>query len=275
MKPSQLAINSISTSGKGLEDRLSAYADAGFRNVEFYLPHLKDFLKTGKTTVDVNRLLESHQLRVIGGFEGIVRCFADKEEWSQNRQQIIANARLLHEIGGGGVLVVGTDGPANPTKDPLGVMARRFATLGRQIARFDVRLAIEFNWSPLIKSLRTAVEVARRSEEPNIGVLLDPAHYHCTPTKFDQINAENVPFIQHVHVNDMADKPGELSNCNDDRRLPGEGILDLQALFRALQRHGYDGFYSIEMFDKQIWKLNARNAAQKLYESLLPFTTGR
>jgi hypothetical protein len=72
--------------------------------------------------------------------------------------------------------------------------------------------------------------VARRTGEDNVGVLFDAAHYHCTPTKFDQIDAENTPLVRHVHVDDMQDKPGELSHCNSDRVLPGEGCLDLPAL---------------------------------------------
>ncbi len=268
MKTAQLAINSISTGGANLEERIAAYAEAGFSNVEFHLPQVKESLRSGKTAADVRALLNRHGMRAIGGFEGLVLSFADKPERDQNQKEVIANGRLLHEIGGGGVLVVGTDGPPSPTKDPVGVIAKRFGLLARKVARYDVRIAIEFNWSPLVKSLRTAAEIARRSEEPNIGVLFDPAHYHCTPTKPDQLNPENVAVIHHVHVDDMDDKPGELSNCNSDRVLPGEGILDLKRLFGAIERHGYRGYFSIEMFDRKLWKLPARQAAKRLYDSL-------
>ena len=47
MKESQFAINSISTSGSSLEERLDAYAAAGFKQAEFYLPHVKQFVDAG------------------------------------------------------------------------------------------------------------------------------------------------------------------------------------------------------------------------------------
>jgi sugar phosphate isomerase/epimerase len=109
----------------------------------------------------------------------------------------------------------------------------------------------------------------RRTRRPNVAVLFDPAHYHCTPTKFDQISAENVPFIRHVHVDDMRDKPGELSDCNADRVLPGEGCLDLKALIGRLEECGYAGYYAIEMFDERLWSMPAHAAAKEMYRSLL------
>ena len=47
MNQTQLAINSISTRQDSLAEALSAYADAGFSEVEFHLPLLKQWLASG------------------------------------------------------------------------------------------------------------------------------------------------------------------------------------------------------------------------------------
>ena len=73
-----------------------------------------------------------------------------------------------------------------------------------------------------------------------------------------------------MHVDDMRDKPAELSNCNSDRVPPGRGILDLHALFGRLEEHGYRGFFSIEMFNEELWAMPAEQAAKRMYDSLLP-----
>ena len=73
-----------------------------------------------------------------------------------------------------------------------------------------------------------------------------------------------------MHLDDMRDKPGDLSHCNDDRVLPGQGILDLPALIARLEQHGYQGYFSIEMFNRDLWQLPAAEAARRCYESLLP-----
>jgi 4-hydroxyphenylpyruvate dioxygenase len=276
MKPSQLAINSVSTIRADLEESLAAYHAAGFSNVEFTLGHVKTYLAQGHTLADVRRLLDVHQLHCIGGFECGVESFSPAAQRAQNHALIVENARLLAELGGTN-LVVGTDGPADlsAVKDPLGDLAKTFASLARQTKGTGVNLCIEFNWSPLVKSLRTAVEIARRSRAGNVGVLFDPAHYHCTPTKFEQLDADSVSYIKHVHVDDMADKPGELSNCNSDRVLPGQGCLDLKALFNRIEKHGYRGYFSIEMFSEKLWNMPARKAARLMYDSLLPLCKSR
>ena len=269
MKQEQLAINSVSTGGATLEERLAAYAGAGFPNVEFMLGHVKEHLAGGHSRTDTRRLIEAHGLRCLGGFETSLEAFSPPERRARNHRQVIENARLIAEIGGT-CLVVGTDGPDGNADDPLGTLARTFADVTGQVVDTGVRLCLEFNWSPLVKSLRTAAEVTRRSGAANVGVLFDPAHYHCTPSKMEQLTPETVALIRHVHVNDMRDKPGELSDCNRDRELPGDGILPLRELFGRIERGGYGGFFSIEMFSDALWALPPAEAARMMYRSLLP-----
>jgi 2-keto-myo-inositol isomerase len=273
MRIDQLAINSISTRHATLEEALDAYAEAGFRHVEFALPQVKEYLHTGKTAAGARGLLEARGLRCIGGFESAFEAFSPPAEREKNHAEIVANAKLVAELGGT-TLVVGLDGPsdASSAQDPLGTFAEALAGVAARIAPLDVHLAIEFNWSPIVKSFRAAAEIARRSGASNVGVLFDPAHYHCTPTKFAEITAENVAVLKHIHVNNMLDQPGELSNCNSDRVLPDDprGCLDLAAIYGALECCGYRGMFAIEMFSETLWSLPARDAARRMYQSMLP-----
>lgn len=270
MQVAQLAINSVSTIRHGLTESLAAYHEAGFRYVEFPLRHVRDYLEQGHTMADVRHLLDQYGMRCIGGYDIAVECFSPAGQRTENHERIAENARFLAELGGTN-LVVGTDGPADLSvvADPLGEMAEVFGEVAATIADTGVTLCIEFNWSPLVKSLRTAAEIARRSGTDNVGVVFDPAHYYCTPTKFNQLTPENVSKIWHVHVDDMRDKPAELSNCNSDRVLPGQGILDLRALFGQIEAYGYEGFFSIELFNEDLWALPAPEAARLMYESLV------
>jgi sugar phosphate isomerase/epimerase len=272
MKREQLAINSVSTRHKDLEEALAAYDGAGFRQVEFVLPHVKDWLAAGHTVDDVRRLLTAHNLRAIGGFETFVACFSAPEAQRANHDLHRVNARLIHDLGGG-TLVVGTDGPSQPPSDPLAALdtvAAALRDLAASIEGLDVAIALEFNWSPLVKSLQSAVLVAQKVHHPHVGLLFDPAHYYTTPTKLEHLNPETVSWIRHVHLDDMRDKPGDLSHCNDDRVLPGQGILDLPAIIARLEEHGYAGYFSVEMFNRDLWQLPAAEAARRCYESLLP-----
>jgi sugar phosphate isomerase/epimerase len=50
--------------------------------------------------------------------------------------------------------------------------------------------------------------------------------------------------IAGVHVSDRR----EPTRSHFDRVLPGDGVLDLAAVFRTLEAGGYDGWYDIEIF---------------------------
>ena len=266
MEREQLAINTVSLKGT-LPEILAGCAEAGFRNIEFVLGQVYGYMQEGHDVQAVKQLLEQHGQRCIGGFEGCVAISGDEAHIKANHARVVENARLLGELGAT-TLVVGIDGKFEGLDDVAGHIAQIFADLGRQIEDAGVSLAIEYNWGP-VKSLPLAAEISRQSGASNVGVLFDPAHYHCTPTKFDNLNAANVPFIKHVHVDDMNGKPAELSNCNSDRALPGQGVLDLRAIYGAIEQHGYNGYFSIEMFSDELWALPAQEAAQQMYQSLL------
>jgi 4-hydroxyphenylpyruvate dioxygenase len=267
MNIERIAINSVSTRQQGLEEALAAYSAAGFRNVEFVLPLVKEWLGQGHSIGDLRSMLAEYQLRPIGGFETHVVCFGPPEVQRANHALHLENARLIHELGGG-TLVVGTDGPPHPSLESLGQVAQTFRELARAIEGMDVRVAVEFNWSPIIKSLKSAVLLCKQVSHPQVGVLFDPAHYYTTTTKLADLTAETVRWITHVHMNDMRDKPGDLSNCNSDRVLPGEGVLELPALIGALEQHGYTGYYAIEMFNDDLWALPVDEAARRCYASM-------
>jgi 4-hydroxyphenylpyruvate dioxygenase len=269
MKQSQLAIVSVTTRQKDLIEALDAYAQAGFSNVEFVLPLVKDWLRVGHNVNDVLRLLNERHMHCIGGFETTVTCFGTPEEIAVNHMLHLHNAKLVHQLGGR-VLVVGTDGPNQSSYEAIEVISKSFRLLAEQLEGTEVSLALEFNWSPCIKSLKSAALVCEQVAHPQVGILFDPAHYYTTTTKFEHLTPETMRWIRHMHVDDMQDKPGELSNCNDDRTLPGQAIVGLPALLAALERYGYNGYYSIEMFSEDLWSRPASEAARLCYQSLLP-----
>jgi 2-keto-myo-inositol isomerase len=269
MKAEQLAINSQCTSHRNLEEALDAYAAAGFRNVEPHLNLVKDWLDDGHTVEQTRELFESRGLRVVASSQLEVASFGSPDALLPNLRANAENARLIHALGAD-KMIVGTDGPEQVSSEALDAIAFALRNLAQSIEGLEVDIALEFNWSPVVKSLPSAVRVAEKAGHPRVGVLFDPAHYHTTPTKLSDINADSVRWIKHVHLDDMPDKPADLTHRDFDRVLPGEGVLDLREIIATLERNGYDGFYSIELFNADLWHLPPKEAARRCYESLLP-----
>ena len=133
---------------------------SGFRNVEFQLGHVKEFLNRGHSVEKARRLLEAHELTCIGGFECALEAFSPPEQRAENHERLRRNAELLAELGAI-TMVVGSDGPLAPMAKPLEELAGAFCDVEQSISDTGITICLEFNWSPLVKSLRTAVEVAR------------------------------------------------------------------------------------------------------------------
>jgi 2-keto-myo-inositol isomerase len=119
-----------------------------------------------------------------------------------------------------------------------------------------------------VKSLASASIVVDAAKHPRVGILFDPAHFHCTPSKLEHLTPHVVSQILHVHVDDMNATPGDLANCNADRALPGQGTLDLKTIFGRIEEHGYRGFFSIEMFSEELWALPVSEAARRCFQSM-------
>jgi 2-keto-myo-inositol isomerase len=273
MKADRLAINSQCTFQHNLEEALDAYAAAGFKNVEPHLNLLKDWLDNGHTVDDARRLFEERDLFVVASSQLEVMCFGSPDARLPNLRANAENARLIRELGGD-KMIVGTDGPEQNSVEALDAVAGAMWNLAEATEDVGVDIAIEFNWSPLVKSLQSAVRVAEIADHPRVGVLFDTAHYHVTPTKLRDINENSVRRIKHVHLDDMPDTPADLAHRDFDRVLPGEGVVDLPEVISALERNGYEGYFSIEMFSANLWQLPSKEAARRCYESLLPLCEG-
>ena len=269
MKADRLAINSQCTFQHNLEEALDAYAAAGFKNVEPHLNLVKDWLDDGHTVDGARRLFEERGLSVVASSQLEVMCFGSPDARLPNLKANAENARLIRELGAD-KMIVGTDGPEQNSVEALDAVAGAMWNLAKATEDVGVDIAIEFNWSPIIRSLQSAVHVAEIADHPRVGVLFDAAHYHVTPTKLRDINESSVRRIKHVHLDDMPDTPADLTHRDFDRVLPGEGVVDLPGIILALEQNGYRGYFSIEMFSAKLWGLPAEETARRCYASLLP-----
>ena len=90
---------------------------------------------------------------------------------------------------------------------------------------------------PFIWNMPEAVQLAKDTG-PNMGVILDVWHWHHSNSTVTDITAAGRERIVHVHVSDA--KASAPEDVRDNQRLmPGEGIIDLTAFFQALKQAGY------------------------------------
>ena len=138
------------------------------------------------------------------------------------------------------------------------VVRDRLAAISQVLQKSNVRLGIEFlgvqqfrmaraGGAPptaFIWNLPEAASLAKDSG-PNIGVILDVWHWHHSGSTVADVLAAGKERIVHVHVSDAKAQPPEEVRDNQ-RVMPGEGVIDLVGFFQALKKIGYDGGVSPE-----------------------------
>jgi sugar phosphate isomerase/epimerase len=96
---------------------------------------------------------------------------------------------------------------------------------------------------------------------PNMGLLLDSWHWHhagATPT---DILAAGKSGIVHVHLAEAPKLPPEEIRDNE-RLIPGEGVIDWRGFLGALKKVGYEDGLSPEIFGRGLKDMTAEEAAR-------------
>ena len=144
------------------------------------------------------------------------------------------------------------------------------------LARSHVRLGLEF-LGPLHLRKMLPYEFIWRMDEmldfakeigPNVGLELDSWHWHHAGATTKDILAAGRDNIINVQVNDSPALPAEKIR-DDERLMPGEGIIDLVGFFGALKEIGYAEGVSPEVFGRGLNRLAPEQGARLGLETTL------
>jgi sugar phosphate isomerase/epimerase len=144
-----------------------------------------------------------------------------------------------------------------PKAEQRRIYKERFRAAADILARSHVRLGLEF-LGPLHLRKMFPYEFIWRMDEmlafakecgSNVGLVLDSWHWHHAGATTKDIIAAGRDNIVNVQVNDSPDLPPEKIR-DDERLMPGEGVIDLAGFFRAIKEIGYQEGVSPEVFGR-------------------------
>ena len=96
---------------------------------------------------------------------------------------------------------------------------------------------------------------------PNIGLTLDAWHWHHAGATAADILAAGASRIVTVHVSDAKAQPPEEVRDNQ-RVMPGEGVIDLVTFFKSLEKIGYRDAVSPEPIGRVPSSMSAEDGAR-------------
>ena len=177
----------------------------------------------------------------------------DASVYKNDVNQLDEAARFAADIGCPRMMAVLPPSSQTPKPELRKLIKDRLVAIGEVLARSNVRLGLEF-LGPLHFRTRNPHEFIWRMDEalefakecgPNIGLTLDAWHWHHAGATAQDIMNAGKSRIVHVHVSDARQQPPE--EVRDNQRLmPGEGVIDLVTFFRSLQKIGYTDAVSPE-----------------------------
>jgi sugar phosphate isomerase/epimerase len=181
---------------------------------------------------------------------------ADEAAFQEALKGLDDQAKFAAAIGLNRMMAVLSPGSPVPKAERHEFIKRRLAAVADVLQRSNVRLGLEF-LGPLhfrtpseraphqyIWTLNDTVALAKEIA-PNVGVTLDIWHWHHSQGTAADILAAGKDRIVHIHVSDAKAQPPE--EVRDNQRLmPGEGVIDSVAFFQALRKIGYEDAISPE-----------------------------
>jgi sugar phosphate isomerase/epimerase len=144
-----------------------------------------------------------------------------------------------------------------PKEELRATYKKRFSEAARILADSNVRLGLEFLGPLHIRKAFPNEFIWRMNEMlefaescgPNVGLLLDAWHWHTAGATTDDILRAGKDRIVHIHFDDAPDLPPEQIRDNE-RLLPGEGVINLTGFLQALDKIGYRDALSVEVFGR-------------------------
>ena len=259
------SIATVSISGE-LPEKLEAIAKAGFDGVEIFE---NDFLAFDGSPRDVGRMVRDFGLEIT-----LFQPFRDFEGMPEpHRSRTFDRAErkfdIMQELGTDLVLVCSNVSPVS-----LGGIDRAaadFRELGERAAKRGLRVGYEaLAWGRHIHDHRDAWEIVRRADHPNIGLILDS--FHSLSRRIDIGSIRSIPKDK-IFIVQLADAPlidmDLLYWSRHFRNMPGEGDLPVADFVAAIAQTGYDGYFSLEIFNDQFRGGSARAIAADGHRSLI------
>ena len=143
------------------------------------------------------------------------------------------------------------------------VMARSHCRLGLEFlgpANFRTQFKYEFIWK-MNEMLEFAKEIGS-----NVGLTLDAWHWYHAGGTVNDILAAGKDRVIVVHFDDAPNLPADQVRDNQ-RLLPGEGVIDLTGFLRALEKIGYEDSLSVEVFGRGLKEMPPAESAKLCFES--------
>ena len=257
-----LNTSTIRDQNLGLMGELETAAKAGYTGIEVWISTVEKFLEKGGKLSDVRKKAADLGLTIedaIGFSKWIVDDPAERAKaLEQNKREM----GMLAEIGCKRIAAppVGATATAGLNLQEAAVRYAKLLEVGDQSGVLPV-LEL-WGFSANLHHLSEVVYVALESGHPKACILADVFHLYNGRSPFIGLQKISGSMLPIFHMNDYPAEPA-IGTINDSYRVfPGDGVAPLNQILKDLHDKNTPIVLSLELFNKEYWKMNALDAAK-------------
>jgi len=246
------ALNTI-TLGEAVpfETSLEVTSRAGFQGVEiFSIERAKTYSqRKGEDPSDLLKQLSLEPVGfILGGFvyqdaEGFRRDLPRLQELMDFAAGLAARNALLFL----------------PSKNGLSedeALERATARIAETVdiaGSYGLRVSLEpIGAADFLNTPSDLLPILERIDDRNLGMTIDTFHFFTGGCVVQDLEGIPLDRIFLVHINDSPLLPQ--SEMDDSKRvLPGQGEMQIVPFLSTLNRRGYQGYLSVELFNRELW----------------------
>jgi sugar phosphate isomerase/epimerase len=148
------------------------------------------------------------------------------------------------------------------------VAAEDFGRLCDLARPYGLRLCLEFMGSaPQYRDLHSANRLVAQANRDNGGIVLDTFLFHQGGSSLADLDTVPIERVHNVQLADAKPKPTEQLNMLEDRLYPGEGVAPVQQIVNVLAARGYNGWWTVELFNLDYAAADPRAVAARAFSS--------
>lgn len=251
-----------------LDKEVELVAKAGYDGIEPWIGEIDEYAKGGGSLKDLAEKIEDLGLAVedgIGFAEWIVDDDARRARGMEEARRAMDLVRQL----GGKRLAAPPAGATDRADMDLGRIAERYRALLELGDKMGVVPQLEvWGFSKTLTRLGPAAMVALETGHPDACILADAYHLYKGGSAFSGVRLLSASALHVFHINDYPADPPRETVTDAHRVFPGDGVAPLEQLFRDLHAIGYNGAVSLEVFNRDYWKMDplvvAKTGLQKM-----------
>ena len=249
-KPYRICLNvaTISHYKLPIEKQIDLCAEANYDSIELWMKDIEAYMERGGKLSDLKKRLDDNGL-VYENTIGFAEWMVNEKGMEQMKREMEITAQL-----GARCIAATAFGMKKINRKLLPEYAEKYARILGFGEQTGVRPLLETWGAGALNQLSDALSIVAGSKHPNAGLLLDFYHLYRGGNSYDSLNLIHGSALPLFHLNDFPANPPREQLKDADRVYPGDGICPFGKVLPLLKANGFNGAFSLEIFNETYWK---------------------